>query len=96
MQLLPNLVTLVGLCAGLTALRLAYAGQFEPAAALLVFAAAIDGLDGLLARKLNAASSFGAELELALGLRQLRGGAGAARLPGRAGRRPGRELDGGA
>jgi CDP-diacylglycerol--serine O-phosphatidyltransferase len=62
-QLLPNLVTLVGLCAGLTALRLAYAGQFEPAAALLVFAAAIDGLDGLLARKLNAASSFGAELD---------------------------------
>lgn len=63
LQLLPNLVTILGLCAGLTALRLILAGRFEPAAALIIFAAAIDGLDGLLARKLNAASSFGAELD---------------------------------
>jgi CDP-diacylglycerol--serine O-phosphatidyltransferase len=63
LQLLPNLVTILGLCAGLTALRFAFAGKFEPAAALIVFAALIDGLDGLLARKLNAASPFGAELD---------------------------------
>jgi CDP-diacylglycerol--serine O-phosphatidyltransferase len=63
LQLVPNLVTLIGLCAGLTALRLAFADRFEPAAALIVLAATIDGLDGLLARKLNAASSFGAELD---------------------------------
>lgn len=63
LQLLPNLVTLVGLCAGLTALRLVLVGRLEPAAALIIFAALIDGLDGLLARKLNAASSFGAELD---------------------------------
>ncbi len=54
---------MLGLCAGLTALRLASAGRFEPAVALIIFAAVIDGLDGLLARKLNAASSFGAELD---------------------------------
>jgi CDP-diacylglycerol--serine O-phosphatidyltransferase len=63
LQLLPNLVTIVGLCAGLTALRLIFADRFEPAAALIVFAAAIDGLDGLLARKLHATSHFGAELD---------------------------------
>lgn len=64
LQLLPNLVTILGLCAGLTALRFAFDDKFEPAVALLIFAALIDGLDGLLARKLNAASNFGAELDL--------------------------------
>lgn len=63
LQLLPNLVTILGLCAGLTALRFAFDDKFEPAVALLIFAALIDGLDGLLARKLNAASNFGAELD---------------------------------
>ena len=48
---------------GLTALRLAFAGRFEPAAALIIFAALLDGLDGLIARRLNAASRFGAELD---------------------------------
>jgi CDP-diacylglycerol--serine O-phosphatidyltransferase len=63
LRLLPNIVTLLGLCAGLTALRLAYAGRFEAAAALIIFAAVIDGLDGLLAKKLDVASTFGAELD---------------------------------
>jgi CDP-diacylglycerol---serine O-phosphatidyltransferase len=63
LQLLPNFVTLLGLCAGLTALQLTNADRFEPAAALIIFAALIDGLDGLLARKLNVASKFGAELD---------------------------------
>ena len=62
-QLLPNIVTLLGLCAGLTSMRYAVAGSFEAAAGLLVLAALIDGIDGLLARKLNAASHFGAELD---------------------------------
>ena len=60
---MPNLVTILGLCAGLTALRFAFAGRFEPAAALIVFAALLDGFDGLLARRLDAASPFGAELD---------------------------------
>ncbi len=62
-QLIPNLVTLLGLSAGLTAIRYALSGSYEIAAALIVLAALIDGLDGLLARKLNAASHFGAELD---------------------------------
>lgn len=61
--LIPNMVTLMGLCAGLTAVRYALADRWEVAAALIVLAAVIDGMDGLLARKLNAASSFGAELD---------------------------------
>lgn len=61
--LLPNLLTLLGLCAGLTAIRYGLAGRHELAAALIVLAAVIDGMDGLLARKLNAASPFGAELD---------------------------------
>jgi CDP-diacylglycerol--serine O-phosphatidyltransferase len=63
LQLVPNLVTILGLCAGLTALRLAFDGRFEPAAALIVFAALLDGFDGLIARRLDAASRFGAELD---------------------------------
>lgn len=62
-QLLPNAVTILGLCAGMTGLRFAFAGQFQLAVALVVFAALIDGLDGLIARRFNAQSQFGAELD---------------------------------
>lgn len=62
-MLLPNLVTLLGLCAGLTSLRYVVQGSYETAAALIVLAALVDGMDGMLARKLNAASPFGAELD---------------------------------
>lgn len=62
-QLVPNLVTILGMCAGLTAIRFTFDGRFELAAALIIFAAVMDGFDGLLARKLNATSSFGAELD---------------------------------
>lgn len=62
-MLLPNLVTLLGLCAGLTSMRYVMLDIYEAAAALIVLAALVDGLDGMLARKLNAASSFGAELD---------------------------------
>jgi len=62
-QLLPNLVTLLGLCAGLTSVRYALDERYETAAALILLAAVLDGMDGLIARKLNAASHFGAELD---------------------------------
>ncbi|MDD7971909.1 CDP-diacylglycerol--serine O-phosphatidyltransferase [Roseinatronobacter alkalisoli] len=62
-QLVPNLVTIMGMCAGLSAIRYTFDGRFELAAALIILAAILDGIDGLLARKLNAASSFGAELD---------------------------------
>ena len=61
--LLPNMVTILGLCAGLTAIRFVLGGRFDIAAALLIFAAAIDGFDGLLARRLNASSLIGGELD---------------------------------
>ena len=62
-QLLPNVVTILGLCAGLTAIRFLMVGRYDYAVMLIVVAAALDGLDGLLARRLDAASPFGAELD---------------------------------
>jgi CDP-diacylglycerol---serine O-phosphatidyltransferase len=62
-RIVPNLLTLLGLCAGLTAMRFAYEGRFGSAAVALVVAGAIDGLDGRLARLLKATSRFGAELD---------------------------------
>jgi CDP-diacylglycerol--serine O-phosphatidyltransferase len=60
---LPNLVTLLALCLGLTAIRFASEGQFEIAVVAIVFAAILDGLDGRIARALEGASRFGAELD---------------------------------
>lgn len=62
-SLLPNLVTMLGLCFGLTSIRFTFADSFALAAGLLILAALFDGLDGLIARRLNAASPFGAELD---------------------------------
>src|SRR5436305_14256932 len=61
--LLPNVITLLALCAGLTAIRLAAEGRFEWALAGVVFAAAIDGIDGRVARMIKGTSKFGAELD---------------------------------
>jgi CDP-diacylglycerol--serine O-phosphatidyltransferase len=60
---LPNLVTLLGLCAGLTAIRMAVEHQFDLAIAAIVLAALLDGVDGRLARYFRADSRFGAELD---------------------------------
>jgi len=61
--LLPNLITLLALCAGLTAIRLASEQRFEWALYAIVFAALLDGMDGRLARMLKGTSRFGAELD---------------------------------
>lgn len=61
--LLPNLVTLLSLCLGLTAIRIAIEGKFELAIAAIVVAAILDGLDGRIARFLQSTSRFGAELD---------------------------------
>ena len=61
--LIPNIFTLVGLCAGLTAIRMAIESRWDLAVAALVFAAFLDGIDGRLARLLKASSRFGAELD---------------------------------
>ena len=62
-RLIPNIMTLLGLCAGLTAIRFALESQWEKSAALIVVCAAIDALDGRLARLLKATSRFGAEFD---------------------------------
>ena len=61
--LLPNLITLLALCAGLTAIRLAVENNLELALAAIVFAALLDGIDGRVARMLKGTSRFGAELD---------------------------------
>jgi len=61
--LVPNFFTLLSLCAGVTAIRMAIEGRYELAIGLIVAAAILDGVDGRLARALKAQSRFGAELD---------------------------------
>jgi CDP-diacylglycerol--serine O-phosphatidyltransferase len=61
--LVPNLITLLALCAGLTAIRLGFEDKLEWAVAAIVFAATLDGIDGRVARMLKGTSRFGAELD---------------------------------
>jgi len=61
--LVPNLITLLALCAGLTAIRLAAESKLDFALAAIVFAAVLDGIDGRIARLLKGTSRFGAELD---------------------------------
>ncbi len=60
---LPNLVTLVALCTGLTSIRMSIEHKYELAVALIAVAAALDGIDGRMARFLKSTSRFGAELD---------------------------------
>jgi CDP-diacylglycerol--serine O-phosphatidyltransferase len=62
-RLFPNMVTIVGLSCGLTAMRLAMEGKFEISVVLLIASAVIDGMDGRIARLLNSTSMFGAQLD---------------------------------
>lgn len=62
-MMVPNFVTLLGLCAGLTSIRMSIEGRWELALAAIVFAALLDGVDGRIARLLKASSRFGAELD---------------------------------
>lgn len=62
-MMVPNFFTLLGLCAGLTSIRMSIEGRFDLALALIVFAALLDGIDGRVARLLKASSRFGAELD---------------------------------
>ena len=61
--LVPNVITLLALCAGLTAIRMAFENRYVLALAAIVFAAFLDGIDGRLARFLKGTSRFGAELD---------------------------------
>jgi CDP-diacylglycerol---serine O-phosphatidyltransferase len=61
--LIPNVITVLALCAGLTGVRFALAGKWEEAALAVVIAGVLDGLDGRIARMLRGTSRFGAELD---------------------------------
>jgi len=62
-RMIPNLLTLIGLCVGLSAVRLAIDGKFGDSVIALAVSGVIDGLDGRLARLLRATSRFGAEFD---------------------------------
>jgi CDP-diacylglycerol--serine O-phosphatidyltransferase len=59
----PNAVTALALCSGLTGIRYAIAGDWERAVTFVIIAAVLDGMDGRIARMLNGQSRFGAELD---------------------------------
>lgn len=62
-RIIPNLVTIASICAGLTGLRYAFEGQFDMAIFMVLLAALLDGLDGRIARLIGGTSQFGAELD---------------------------------
>lgn len=62
-KLIPTMITMSSLCLGLLAVRLAIIGDFESATYCIVAACVFDGLDGNIARKLNASSEFGAQMD---------------------------------
>lgn len=62
-RLFPNMVTLAGLCCGLSAIRFALLDKWELSVSFIIAAALIDGMDGRIARMLGATSLFGAQLD---------------------------------
>ncbi|MFQ5765710.1 MAG: CDP-alcohol phosphatidyltransferase family protein, partial [Rhodospirillales bacterium] len=62
-RMIPNILTLLALAAGLTAIRFGLEGRWEHAVLALVAAGILDSLDGRIARLLKGASKFGAELD---------------------------------
>ena len=61
--LVPNSITAAALCAGLTGIRFAIAGDFDKSVQAVILAGVLDGIDGRAARMLKAQSKFGAELD---------------------------------
>lgn len=61
--LVPNIITILAICAGVTSIRLAFEGQFQPAVFLILVAAILDGLDGRVARMMGGTSPFGMQMD---------------------------------
>lgn len=61
-RLIPNILTLLALCAGMTAIRFALEGKFQLAVIAIIIAALLDGIDGRIARFLKATTVLGAQL----------------------------------
>lgn len=62
-MLLPNIITVLAICAGLSGIRLAFEERFETAVVMVLVAAFLDGIDGRVARALKATSRFGAQMD---------------------------------
>jgi len=62
-MVVPNLITVLAVCAGLTGIRLAFEHRFELAVAMVLIAALLDAVDGRIARLLQGASKFGAQMD---------------------------------
>ena len=62
-MLIPNLITVLAICAGLSGIRLAFEHKFEIAVVMVLIAAFLDGIDGRIARRLKAQSKFGAQMD---------------------------------
>ncbi|PLU13605.1 CDP-diacylglycerol--serine O-phosphatidyltransferase [Sinorhizobium medicae] len=61
--MVPNMITVLAICAGLSGIRLAFENRFELAVAMVLLAAFLDGIDGRIARLLKATSSFGVQMD---------------------------------
>ncbi|PTM98776.1 CDP-diacylglycerol--serine O-phosphatidyltransferase [Mycoplana dimorpha] len=61
--IIPNLITILAICAGLTGIRLAFENRYELAVAMVLLAAFLDGIDGRVARLLKATSKFGGQMD---------------------------------
>jgi len=61
--IVPNLITVLAICSGLTGIRLAFENRYELAVTLVLAAAFIDGIDGRVARMMKATSKFGAQMD---------------------------------
>jgi CDP-diacylglycerol--serine O-phosphatidyltransferase len=62
-MLIPNLITVLAICAGLSGIRLAFEHRFETAVVMVLIAAFLDGIDGRIARRLKAQTKFGAQMD---------------------------------
>jgi CDP-diacylglycerol--serine O-phosphatidyltransferase len=62
-MMVPNLITVLAICAGLTGIRLAFEGRYELAVAMVLVAAYHDGIDGRVARMMRATSNFGVQMD---------------------------------
>jgi CDP-diacylglycerol---serine O-phosphatidyltransferase len=60
---IPNLITVLAICAGLSGIRLAFEGRFEQAVLMVLAAAFLDGIDGRIARMMKGQSKFGAQMD---------------------------------
>jgi CDP-diacylglycerol---serine O-phosphatidyltransferase len=62
-MVLPNLITVLAICAGLSGIRMAFENRFETAVVMVLIAAFLDGMDGRIARLFKASSKFGAQMD---------------------------------